>query len=117
MMIQAKSKFTTYAVALTIVSAAAATLTVASADDKSTISKDQDRHPAIAALADEKGARADMISTNMPDGSRDVVVALPDGRYLIQRYYPSGYNVIFKPSEPGEKHVATVGAEPAEPSI
>lgn len=109
----AKTKLMTYIVALAIASAAAVTLNVASAEDNNTVSKSQERHPAIAAIADASGARSDMVSTNMPDGTRDVIITLPDGRLLIQRYYPSGYNVIFKPEPAKSQAIAAIDGKPA----
>lgn len=93
----AVTKLIPYAVALTLVSAAAATLTVATASDMVEPAKDQSRHPDIAAISDASGMRKDVELLPMPDKARDVIIALPSGGYLVQRYYPSGYSVVFKP--------------------
>ncbi|HSM40721.1 MAG TPA: hypothetical protein VK862_08210 [Afifellaceae bacterium] len=101
----AVTKLIPYAVALTLVSAAAATLTVASAGELTVASagdmagqaKDQSRHPDIAALAGNDGKRHDVQILPIPGKARDVIIVLPDGRHLVQRYYPSGYSVVFKP--------------------
>lgn len=93
----AVTKLLPYAVALTLVSAAAATLTAASAGDTADVVKDQSRHPEIAAVANAQGLRGDVELLPMPDKVRDVIIALPSGKYLVQRYYPSGYSVVFKP--------------------
>ena len=92
----AVTKLLPYAVALTLVSAAAATLTVATAGDKAGL-KDPARHPDIVAISDESGMRKDAEVLPMPDKARDVIIVLPDGKHLVQRYYPSGYSVVFKP--------------------
>lgn len=102
----AVTKLIPYAVALTLVSAAAATLTVASAGDMAGQAKDQSRHPDIAALAGEDGKRNDVQILPMPAKTRDVIIVLPDGRHLVQRYYPSGYSVVFKPADHGGGAVA-----------
>ena len=109
----AMTRLTAHMVALTIASAAAITMSVASADDKSTVGKSQERHPAIAALADASGGRSDLVSAHMPDGTRDVIIALPDGRLLIQRYYPSGYNIVFKPEPAKSQAIAAIDGKPA----
>jgi hypothetical protein len=102
----AVTKLLPYAVALTLVSAAAATLTVASAGDMAARAKDQSRHPDIAAVAADDGGRNEVELLPMPEKTRDVIIALPNGRYLVQRYYPSGYSVVFKPQDPDSDSVA-----------
>lgn len=103
----AVTKLLPYAVALTLVSAAAATLTVASAGDMTQPAKDQSRHPDIMAVADSQGMRKDVKLLPMPEKVRDVVIVLPSGKYLVQRYYPSGYSVVFKPQDQADDAVAT----------
>ncbi len=103
-----KPLFHTYMVVSTLVFATIATLTsLAAADQKTAPGKNQDRHPDIAAIESDEGVRHDMVSTISADGTRNIIIALPDGRYLIQRYYPSGVSIIVKPESTNPNTVAS----------
>lgn len=69
------------------------------AGDEVRFAKDQDRHPEIGSFTEASGNGVDVILSKMPPGARDVIIALADGGYLIQRYYPSGYSIVIKPRQ------------------